>query len=146
MRETWLFKYSLKHLLSELCKFCFWSCHCEHSLTPPTGNRERRESGIYLKIFEKTQYSMNTLYLYDMIILHKIAHSIYIMFLNIYINNIPWTQYKLTRMNSMSVQSRQNRTNHAYLLYLLYLQLYSIEICCEEIIQRSLCASAASGS
>ena len=27
------------------------------------GNRERQESGIYFKMFEKTQYSMNTLYI-----------------------------------------------------------------------------------
>ena len=38
------------------------TCHCVHTLTP-RGNRDRSESGIYLKIFEKTQYLMNTLYL-----------------------------------------------------------------------------------
>ena len=35
---------------------------CTHTRTP-RGNRERPESGIYFKIFEKTQYLMNTLYL-----------------------------------------------------------------------------------
>ena len=44
---------------SELCKFCCkrWglTCHCV--------NRERHESGIYFKIFEKTQYLINTLYI-----------------------------------------------------------------------------------
>ena len=41
---------------------CWWclTCHCVHTLTP-RGNRERPESGIYFKIFKKTQYFMNTL-------------------------------------------------------------------------------------
>ena len=38
-----------------------WPGHCVHSLTP-RGHRERPESGIYFKIFEITQYLMNTLY------------------------------------------------------------------------------------
>ena len=36
-------------------------CHGVHTLTP-RGNRERPESRIYFKIFEKTTYFMNTLY------------------------------------------------------------------------------------
>ena len=34
----------------------------EHTLTPRK-NRERPESGIFFKIFENTQYLMNTLYI-----------------------------------------------------------------------------------
>ena len=40
----------------------FELCHCVHTLTPRE-NREWPESGIYFKIFEKTQYFMNTLYI-----------------------------------------------------------------------------------
>ena len=43
-----------------LQRWCF-KCHCVHTLTP-RGNRERPESGIYLKIFEITQYLIKTLY------------------------------------------------------------------------------------
>ena len=39
----------------------YLTCRCVHTLTP-RGNRTA-ESGIYFKIFEKTQYLMNTLYL-----------------------------------------------------------------------------------
>ena len=44
---------------SELCKFCCSAC-LWHT---PRRNRERLEYGIYLKILEKTQYLMNTLYI-----------------------------------------------------------------------------------
>ena len=37
------------------------TCQCIRTLTP-RGNRKRPESGIYFKIFEKTQYLMNNLY------------------------------------------------------------------------------------
>ena len=57
LKFFWFF-WTLPVLLQRWCS----TCHCVHSLTP-RGNRERPESGIYLKVFEKTQYSMNTLYL-----------------------------------------------------------------------------------
>ena len=40
------------------------TCHCVHSLTP-RANRARPESRIHLKIFKKTQYLINTLYLIE---------------------------------------------------------------------------------
>ena len=56
----WFF-WTLQVLLQRWCL----TCHCVHTLTP-RGNRERTESGIYFKIFEKTQYLMNTLYIRHM--------------------------------------------------------------------------------
>ena len=40
------------------------TCHCVHTLSP-RGNRERPEFGIFFKIFEITQYLINTLYILD---------------------------------------------------------------------------------
>ena len=62
--------FSLKcYDVSELCQFC-----CSPGVWPaivsqvtPRGNRERPESGIYIEIFEITQYLMNTLYLLEKI-------------------------------------------------------------------------------
>ena len=50
----WFF-WTLQVLLQRLCL----TCHCVHTLTP-RGNGERPESRIYLKIFEKAQYLVNT--------------------------------------------------------------------------------------
>ena len=38
------------------------TCHCVHTLTRRVKPREARDRKIYFKIFEKTQYIMNTLY------------------------------------------------------------------------------------
>ena len=59
--------FSLKFCeFSELCqvllqRWCSTCLVCVHTLTL-RGSRERLESGKYFKIFEKTQYLMNTLY------------------------------------------------------------------------------------
>ena len=46
-KMLWFF-WTLQVLLQRWCS----TCHCVHTLTP-RGNRERPESGIYFKIFEK---------------------------------------------------------------------------------------------
>ena len=56
LKMLWFF-WTLQVLLQRWCS----TCHCVHTLTP-RGNPERPESGIYLKIFEKTQNLMNNLY------------------------------------------------------------------------------------
>ena len=48
---------------SELCKFCYSACVWPLPLCTLTDIEGKpKESGIYFKIFEKTQYLINTLY------------------------------------------------------------------------------------